>query len=86
MKHVRGILRKFLYRRYSKQSLILFAVLVISALLGYVWGASSVEIVNTGPWQNEPTYQGIYVQAVANSYAFDKTTPGPGVGQIGNEG
>jgi hypothetical protein len=30
-----------------------------------------VEITNTGPWQLHPSYQGIYVQAVADAYASD---------------
>ena len=28
-----------------------FVVLVLSAILGYAWGASSAEIVDTGIWQ-----------------------------------
>jgi hypothetical protein len=51
--------------------LILLLVLVVSAFLGYAWGISSVDIVNTGPWQMDSSYQGIYVQAVADAYAFD---------------
>jgi len=46
-------------------------VLVLSATLGYLWAASSVEITNTGPWQLHPSYQGIYVQTVADAYASD---------------
>ncbi len=46
-------------------------VLVVSATLGYLWAASSVQIANTGPWQLHPSYQGIYVQAVADAYASD---------------
>ena len=50
---------------------VLVVVLVLSATLGYLWAASSVEITNTGPWQLHPSYQGIYVQAVADAYASD---------------
>lgn len=50
---------------------ILLVVLVVSAGLGYLWATSDVDIVNTGPWQLDPSYQGIYVQAVADAYAFD---------------
>jgi hypothetical protein len=46
-------------------------VLIIGAALGYLWASTSFNIVNTGPWQLEPTYQGIYVQAVADAYAAD---------------
>lgn len=50
---------------------ILLVVLAVSAGLGYLWAISDVDIVNTGPWQLDPSYQGIYVQAVADAYAFD---------------
>ena len=49
-----------------------FVVLVLSAILGYAWGASSVEIVDTGIWQLEISYQSIYLQAVADAYAADQ--------------
>jgi hypothetical protein len=48
-----------------------FVVLVLSAILGYAWGASSAEIVDTGIWQLEISYQSIYLQAVADAYAAD---------------
>ncbi len=51
--------------------IILLAVLVVGAALGYLWAASDVEIVDTGLWQLQVSYQGIYVQAVADAYAFD---------------
>jgi hypothetical protein len=51
--------------------LALFVVLVIASSLGYAWAASSAEIANTGPWQLHISYQGIYVQAVADAYALD---------------
>jgi hypothetical protein len=50
---------------------ILLVVLVVSAGLGYLWAISDIDIVNTGPWQLDPSYQGIYVQAVADAYAAD---------------
>jgi hypothetical protein len=50
----------------------LLVVLVISALAGYLWAISTVSIVNVGPWQLEPSYQGIYVQSVADSFALDR--------------
>ncbi len=54
-----------------KTTLLLLAVLVVSAALGAAWGSSSVSIVDTGPWQLEKSYQGIYVQAVADAYQED---------------
>lgn len=51
--------------------LISFAMLVIGVLLGIVYGWSSGWIVNTGPWQLAPVYQGVYVQAVADAYAAE---------------
>lgn len=54
-----------------KITLLLLAVLVVSAALGAAWGSSSVSIVDTGPWQLEKSYQGIYVQAVADAYQED---------------
>lgn len=54
-----------------KHVLLLFIVLVLSTLLAYLWGAFSVEIVDTGLWQLEKSYQGIYVQSVADAYAAD---------------
>lgn len=50
---------------------ILLVVLAVSAGLGYLWAISDLNIDNTGPWQLDPSYQGIYVQAVADAYAFD---------------
>lgn len=44
-------------------------VLIIGAAMGYLWGISGVQIVETGPWQLHPTYQGYYVMAVADGYA-----------------
>lgn len=54
-----------------KTTLLLLAVLIVSAALGAAWGSSGVSIVNTGPWQLERSYQGIYVQAVADAYQLD---------------
>jgi hypothetical protein len=51
--------------------LVLLAVLIVSALLGFAWGAAAVRVVDTGPWQLEASYQGIYVQSVADAYALD---------------
>lgn len=51
--------------------LILFVVLVAAAVLGYAWGVSGTEIVDTGLWQLHVSYQGIYVQSVADAYALD---------------
>ncbi|HEC22259.1 MAG TPA: hypothetical protein ENI95_05010 [Chloroflexi bacterium] len=51
--------------------LIAFIVLVVGAMLGYAWGASAVQIVDTGIWQLEVSYQSIYLQAVADAYAAD---------------
>ncbi|MBN1431015.1 MAG: hypothetical protein JXB07_21780 [Anaerolineae bacterium] len=50
---------------------ILLVVLIIGAFLGYAWGISDVSITNTGLWQLDVSYQGIYVQAVADAYALD---------------
>lgn len=52
---------------------MLLLVLVLSATFGYLWALFGVQIDNTGPWQLEETYQGIYVQAVADSYAADES-------------
>lgn len=54
-----------------RPTLILLAVLVVSGLLGYIWGATAVNVVDTGMWQLEQSYQGIYMQAVADGYALD---------------
>jgi len=51
--------------------LILLVILVLGAFLGYAWGITDADITNTGLWQLHPSYQGIYVQAVADAYAFD---------------
>jgi hypothetical protein len=51
--------------------IILLVVLVVSAFLGYAWGVSDVNIVDLGLWQLHPTYQAMYVQAVADAYAAD---------------
>lgn len=51
--------------------LILLLVMLLGAGLGYAYGASSVEIVDTAPWQMHKSYQGIYVQAVADAFAKD---------------
>ncbi|GAB4477589.1 MAG: hypothetical protein Kow00124_20960 [Anaerolineae bacterium] len=53
---------------------VLLAVLIIAAALGAAWNAGTVQITNTGLWQLEPSYQGIYVQAVADAYALDRNT------------
>ncbi len=54
-----------------RPTLILLGILILAAILGYVWGSSSVKIADTGLWQLEPSYQGIYVQSVADAYSFD---------------
>ena len=51
--------------------LLLLLVLLVGAAIGYGWGAYDVQIVSTGPWQMDPSYQGIYVQAVADAFAKD---------------
>ena len=51
--------------------LAMMFVLVIAAVLGYLWAASGIEIKDTGPWQLHKSYQGYYVQAVADAYAAD---------------
>lgn len=51
--------------------LAMVVVLVIAAVLGYLWALGSVQIQDTGPWQLHKSYQGIYVQAVADAYAAD---------------
>ncbi len=50
--------------------LVLVVVLVISAFLGYLWAITGVQIQDTGPWQMHESYQGMYLQAVADSYAL----------------
>ncbi len=59
--------------RFSKliPMLIILGALVGGSVLSYTWGATSTEIVNTGIWQLESGYQGIYVQTVADAYALD---------------
>ncbi len=52
--------------------LALLGVLIISALAGYLWAISGVTIVNVGPWQLDSSYQGIYVQSVADAFAQDR--------------
>jgi len=54
-----------------RPALIPLAVLIVAAVLGYMWGASSTRIVDTGPWQLETGYLGMYVQATADAYALD---------------
>lgn len=54
-----------------RPTLILLGVLIVSAILGYAWGSSGVRIADTGPWQMHTSYQGIYVQTVADAYALD---------------
>lgn len=51
--------------------LVLLAILIISTLIGFAWGAAAVRVEDTGLWQLEPSYQGIYVQSVADAYALD---------------
>ena len=52
-----------------RHTLIAFAALLIGVAMGTAYGWSSVSIVDTGPWQLHPDYQGFYVQAVADAYA-----------------
>jgi hypothetical protein len=52
-----------------RHALISFAALLIGIAMGTAYGWSSVSIVDTGPWQLHPDYQGFYVQAVADAYA-----------------
>lgn len=54
-----------------RPALITLGVLIVGAILAYAWGASSVKIMDTGIWQLQISYQGIYVQAVADAYALD---------------
>lgn len=54
-----------------RPALILLAVLIVAAVLGYLWGASGTRIVDAGPWQLETGYLGMYVQATADAYALD---------------
>lgn len=51
--------------------IISFIVLILAAALGYASGLANVQIVSTGIWQLDPSYQAIYVQAVADAYAQD---------------
>lgn len=51
--------------------LILLAVLILAAILGALWNASSISIADTGLWQLRMEYQAMYVQAVADAYAAD---------------
>jgi hypothetical protein len=51
--------------------ILLLLVLLVGAAIGYVWGAYDVDIASTGPWQMDPSYQGIYVQSVADAFAKD---------------
>ena len=52
-------------------TLALLVVLVLAAFLGYIFGVTGVQVVDTGLWQLDVSYQGIYVQAVADGYALD---------------
>lgn len=54
-----------------RPALVLLAVLVVAAILGFMWGASSTAVVDTGLWQLETGYQGMYLQSVADAYALD---------------
>lgn len=54
-----------------RPTLILLGIVILAAILGYVWGSSAVKVADTGLWQLEPSYQGIYVQSVADAYSFD---------------
>jgi len=51
--------------------LVSLVVLVLSAALGYMLAVADIQITDTGPWQLHESYQGIYVQAVADAYAAD---------------
>lgn len=54
-----------------RPALILLAVLILAAILGYMWGASSTRVVDAGLWQLENGYLGMYVQSVADAYELD---------------
>ena len=47
------------------------AVLILGSVFAAMWSAGSTKIENTGIWQLEPNYRGIYVQTVADAYAVD---------------
>ncbi len=55
--------------------ILLLVMLLLGAGLGYATGVSSVQINSTGLWQLHPSYQGFYVQAVADAYAKDSGSP-----------
>lgn len=60
--------------KYSKviyRVVVPLVVLILAAILGSMRGISQVRIQNTGIWQLEPSYQGRYLQAVADAYAQD---------------
>nr|MBN1228408.1 hypothetical protein [Anaerolineae bacterium] len=54
-----------------RNSIILVIVLIVGAVLGYIWGLSSVEIADLGLWQLQTGYQALYLQAVADAYQAD---------------
>jgi hypothetical protein len=55
-----------------KPLLVPLAMLVLGILVGTFVGWSTVQIVDTGPWQLHPDFQALYVQAVADAYANDQ--------------
>ena len=55
-----------------KPLLVPLGMLVLGIVLGtFVVGYSTVQVANTGPWQLEPTFQALYVTAVADAYGSD---------------
>ena len=46
-------------------------VFILTLIFAALWGRNISNIDNTGLWQLDPSYQGIYVQAVADAYAQD---------------
>jgi hypothetical protein len=55
-----------------KPLLVPLVMLVFGILVGMLVGWSTVQIVDTGPWQLHPDFQALYVQAVADAYANDQ--------------
>lgn len=52
-----------------KPLIVPLAVLIAGIVVGAIVGYSTVEVVDTGPWQLHPGFQAIYVTSVAEAYA-----------------
>jgi len=50
-------------------------LLLLGAGLGFAYSTGTVEMKQTGPWQMQADYQGIYVQAAADAYAKESNNP-----------